>query len=102
MIIALLNTLGIILALVVMIMSAYVASRIEPINVQGQVCIILNSTNTQIAYTNAIIAAVFTGVIIAILIVSIIIDIIHEDKQQNSPNVMSQSQTNQPVQPEMI
>lgn len=102
MIIALLSTLGLILALVVMIMSAVVASRIETINVNGEVYILLNSVKTGIAYDNAIVAAVFTGVIISIFIAAIIIDIMHDDKKENTPNVMSQSQTNQSQQPEMV
>jgi hypothetical protein len=95
MIIALLSALGLIFALVVMIMSSVVASRIETIDVQGQVCILLNSIKTGIAYDNAIVAAVFTGVIISIFISSIIIDLMHEDKQENNLNIMYQSQTNQ-------
>lgn len=98
MIITLLSTLGLILAIVVMIMSAYVASRLETIDIQGQLCVMLNSTNTKIAYENAIIAAVFTGVIIAIFIASMIFDIIHENKQNkqlNSSKVIPQSQINQ-------
>jgi len=102
MFIALLSTLGLILSLVVMIMSAVVASRIETIDVQGQVCILLNSVKTEIAYNNTIVAAVFTGVIISIFITAIIIDIMHDNKRENTPNVMSQSQTNQPQQPEIV
>lgn len=83
MIITLLSTLGVFLALVVMIMSAYVASRIETIDVQGKVCIYLNSTNIGIAYTNAIIAAVFSGVIVAIFITNMIFDAIRENKGDN-------------------
>lgn len=83
MITTLLSTLGFFLALIVMIMSAYVASRIETVDIQGQICIMLNSTNIGIAYTNAIIAAVFSGVIVAIFIVNMIFDAIRENKEDN-------------------
>lgn len=95
MIITLLSTFGLILALIVMIMNAVVASRIETINIQGQVCILLNSIRGRIAYTDAIIAAVFTGIIIIIFISAIIIDIMHEVKQENSQNTSLNYRKNQ-------
>jgi uncharacterized protein HemY len=95
MIIALLSFFGLILAIVVMIISSVVASRIETINIQGQVYILLNSVNTEMAYNNAVISSVFTGIIILIFIIAMIIDIIYENKQENNQNAMSQLQTNQ-------
>lgn len=102
MITALLSIFGLILAFVVMTISAYVASRIETIDIQGKVCIMLNSNNTGIAYTNAVIAAVFSGVILAIFIISIILDMIHEIKKEDTPNITSQMQQNRPQQQEVV
>jgi uncharacterized protein HemY len=94
MITALLSSLGLILSIIVMIMSAVVASRIETINVQGKVYILLNSVKTEIAYYNAIVASVFTAIIILIFISTMIIDIIYENKEENTTNITSQPQEN--------
>lgn len=83
MIITSLSALGLILALVVMIISSYVAIRINTIDVQSQVCITLNSTSTELAYSYTIMAALFTGMIIAIFIAHIIFDAVRDSGAKN-------------------
>ena len=89
MFITLLSILGILLSLVILIVSAYVAGRV---NAEGADFFILNSYQTHLAYVAAVVAAVFGGVILAIFVVHIILDAMRDRKgNTNRSNVMTEA-----------